>query len=133
MIHTAKKHVAYRIVRTTNKNRPKPQKTPTTKQLRQEFIDSGDAEKSAQAASVAYILYSVAQAYQEESDGYLKKHGLMRGDVKERAEWLNLSFDRYHNCIKPLIKPDGNDAVCADFDELTELINNWVHSARQTP
>lgn len=86
------------------------------------FVESGDEERASILISMAYILMSVANAYTEEANELMDKHGLILYNVKHTANKLAKSFDTYHNILKTMLPGrDEKDAFVEDFSILQEI------------
>ena len=92
------------------------------------FIESGDEERAARAVSMAYLLLSLGNAYQEEANDLLAKHGLMLHNVKMMANRLMKSFDQYHSVLKTMVPGiDEQKELNEDYQLLQEIAEAFMH------
>lgn len=88
----------------------------------QKLIECGDAEKAAKLYSMAYLLQSVGNAYREEADEILRKHGMMMFNIKRTANMLTKAFDQYNHVLNSMIPgADERKDLVEDYEIMEEF------------
>lgn len=80
------------------------------------FLASGDADRAARLVSMSYLLYSLANAYQEDANELMARHGMALSNVRWSERQLAQSFERYNRFVKSMI---------AGLDEKRELSDDF--------
>ena len=107
----------------TDKQREQMMQHPRVRRL----IESGDADEAAKLMSMAYLLMSVAKAYQDDADDILKKHGMIMYNAKRTMNTLEATFRNYNTVLKSMV-PDmeARMQLCGDFDITRDLLDAFL-------
>lgn len=93
-----------------------------------EAKESGDLDAAAKLMSMAYLTFTVANQYAEQSNDLLEKHGLLVKRLKTAVNNLMQSFDAYDKVMQGLI--GGNQGalrqLCFDSDTLSDLLDAFM-------
>lgn len=92
-----------------------------------EFIESGDATKAAKLISMAYLVQSIANAYNEDAIELIQKHDLVHKKLKTRIYNLSGAFDLYDKEVSTLI--DTEEAklhLCNDYDYFRAMCDKFL-------
>ena len=107
----------------TDKERERMMQHPRVRRL----IESGDADEAAKLMSMAYLVMSVAKAYQDDADDILKGHGMIMYNAKRTMNTLEAAFRNYNTVLKSMI-PDleARMQLCRDFDIVRDVLDAFM-------
>lgn len=93
------------------------------------YIASGENVRVARLISMGYLMYTIANAYNEEAFEILQKYGLMHKKVKTRCCNLAVAFDLFDKEIFSLIKePDAQMRLCNDYDYFKSVCDKFMNA-----
>ena len=97
------------------------------KELLERAREDGAAQRVNELISASYMLISEALLLQGEADDLLRKHGLVYGEVKQRANALQREFDKYFSCVKSMITEDTQkEAYFTDLDNFDKIFRKYA-------
>lgn len=97
------------------------------KELLERARQDGAAQRVNELISASYMLISEALLLQGEADDMLRKHGLVYGEVKQRANALQREFDKYFRCVSSMItEKKQKEAYFADLDDFDKKLREYA-------
>lgn len=95
------------------------------------FIESGESEQVARLVSMAYLIISVGNSYNEEAIEIMEKYDLVHKKIKTKANNLAQSFDAYHKVINELMNKESRLQLCVDFDDFKAFCDKYMNQKPQ--
>lgn len=92
------------------------------------FSGSDDEKRASALVTMAYITFSIANAYQEEASDILKEYGRYTFDTKREGENVVKAFDRYHKTFFKYFKhePLAQKQVVEVYEVIKNAIDGQV-------
>lgn len=92
-----------------------------------EFMKSKDNELASKEISMAYLCFSVGNAYVEDATERLDSHGIQHGKIKTKATNLRQSFDAFDTFIRKMINTESARMdCCRDFDSFRFMCDRFM-------
>lgn len=96
------------------------------------FLDSGEAETVARCLSMAYLLQSVANSYNEEAIDIMNKYKQVRKKVKTVTNNLMQSFDAYDKVLFSFLQLDEErKQLCDSFDAFKAECDRFMKNIKR--
>lgn len=93
----------------------------------QRYINDGDSAKVNKLISMAYLMMTIANAYNEEAIEILEKYQLVKKKIKTRMVNLRTAFELYDKQMFELIhKEEGRRALCLDYDIFKKMCDDYM-------
>ena len=93
------------------------------------YRNSGANQQCSRLISMAYLLNSIANGYNEQAFDILQSYGLMHKKIKTRCINLNVAFELYNKEIAGLIRqPEAQMQLCNDYDYFKELCDKFMNA-----
>lgn len=92
------------------------------------FVESGAKLKVSKLFSMAYIVASVFNAYQEEATELMDKYHMNQKGIKMKADNLSNSFDAYDKVMRSFLKEENvKKLLVEDYENFKRLCDRFMN------